>query len=125
MRLTPFAINRIAHGLAINGQAVIDGTIDGVPLLQCLIQCGWTHSNQYIPDNTLTGDEILPPLPIVPTPKTCASTGGSAPDSSRLSPCSRAFRTEDSPGGNPQHNLYAVPLSLCSAGVFDGLEKIG
>jgi len=58
MGLIPLIIDRIAHGLAVNGQGVVVCCVSVVPVLESSINCCRINSDQDIANDILTGDKV-------------------------------------------------------------------
>ena len=57
--LMPFVIHGVAHGFAVNSNALVLGRKSGVPLLQCTIEHGWINTDEHITDDGFAGHDIF------------------------------------------------------------------
>ena len=60
--LMAFGIDGVAHGLAIDGQALVNGRESLVPLLQRTVKHGRIHAYEYVTDNGLAGNDHVQSL---------------------------------------------------------------
>jgi len=57
--LAPVRITGVAHGFALDRQALVDGAIVGIQALARAIQVGRIDSNPHVPTEAVAGHEIL------------------------------------------------------------------
>jgi|GEM_PF-3089152 len=58
--LPPFFVDRIAHGLAIDGKALILLSVVGIPALQRALECIWINADEHVANGAFTGHKTEP-----------------------------------------------------------------
>ena len=120
MGLMPLIVDSVAHGLAIDGEALVFFSIDLVPMLQGSVEMDWIHTNQDIADDLLTWDDVTA------LGKTAAEApaGIFAEPFGPIGDCPvSAHSTQAGPGRNGQNRGKSMPSALSSAGIGDFSKK--
>ena len=120
MGLTTLVVDRVAHGLAVDSQALVGRRILRVPGVQCPVEQRWVNAGEHIADEGAAGDLIA----AIAIAATKAGAGLLAqvlgPFADRLV---AARAAQDRGGGDGQHAGQGVAPSLRAARVGDVGEK--
>ena len=113
--LPALPINGVPHGLAIDGQGLVDGTMPGGPPLQGPIEGLRIDADQHIADDRFAGHHIA--AVFAPAPEALPGLGAQTLGPARhgLIP---AHATQRGPGRDGQHHRQPMAPAL-------GLPRIG
>ena len=115
-------VDGVAHGLAIDSQALVLLAVGRIPLLQRSVEQNRINADQYIADDRLTGHEVTSVF--TPTAKALAGLGAQV-----LSPSGDGLvalhPAQDCPGSDGQHYGQAMTPALGAAGIGDTVKEIG
>ena len=113
--LPSVCINGVAHGLAVNREALVGLPIIGVPALERTIECVGIHANEHVANDAFAGHQTLPILDPATEAFACLGPQILGPPGDRLVAVHAA---QGGPGGDGQNHRQRMTSALRSARVI-------